>query len=158
MNNGKTLYFTDGNSVVVTNSSLQVKNAVYPLANIYSHKVSVVSPKRVSSTIFMGIGILVFICGAMNLLPSTLTGSTSILGFTIIKNALIMVTGIAILLCAMVIMFLLKEKYVVSLSTSRGEKQIIVSRKREYVNEIIDALNHACLDLIKKSRANKAKW
>jgi hypothetical protein len=53
----------------------------------------------------------------------------------------------------MLVMLRLREKYAVRIYTAEGEKNVVVSASREYISQIIDALNRAFLDLVKsKSR------
>ena len=35
------------------------------------------------------------------------------------------------------------ERYAVRIGTAEGEKNAVVSRKREYIAQIVDAINHA---------------
>jgi hypothetical protein len=150
----KVLYFTDGSDVVVTESNFQVKNVIYPLNEIFSHRVTIVLPQRGPFTILTTAGALVFLCGVFDFLPPT-NETVSFLGISIIANGLVMALGIAVTLLGMFAMFHLRDKYVVKVSTSMGEKTALVSDKREYVDKITDALNHAHLDLQKKPAAKK---
>jgi len=154
----KVLYFTDGSDVVVTNSIFQVKNVRYPLSEIFSHRVTIVLPQRGPFTVLTTAGALVFLCGAFNFLPPT-NETLSFLGISIVANGLVMALGIAVTLLGMFAMFQLRDKYVVKVSTSMGEKIALVSDKREYVDKITDALNHAHLDMMKKpAKALRKSW
>lgn len=150
MDSRRVLYFTDGRDVTITNSNFQVKNVNYPLEAIFSHRVSIVLPHRAPFTVLIVAGALVFLCGAFDFLPPNTNPSISFFGVPIIANAMVMVLGIAVMLLGMFVMFRLRDTYVVKVSTSTGEKTALVSHKREYVNQITDALNHAHLDLMKK--------
>lgn len=149
----KVLYFTDGRDVTVTDADFQVKNVIYPLDGIFSHRVYVVLPHRTPFTVLTALGVVVFLCGAFDFLPSSLSESTSLFGIPVVVNGLIMALGIAVTLLGMFATFHLKDKYVVKLSTSAGEKTALVSHKQDYVNRITDALTHAHIDQMKKPAA-----
>lgn len=150
MDTRQVLYFTDGRDVAVTDSSFLVKNVTYPLNGIHAHRVSIVLPHRGPFTFLTVVGALVFLCGAFDFLPSKISESISFFGITIVVNAVVMVLGIVVLLLGMFAMFHLRDKYIVKVLTSTGEKTALVSHKREYVDQITEALNHAHLDLMKK--------
>jgi len=63
-----------------------------------------------------------------------------------------MTAGIIFFIAGMTIMFRQKEKYAVRIFTAEGEKNVVVSQSREYISQIVDALNRAYLDLMKKPR------
>ena len=63
-----------------------------------------------------------------------------------------MAAGIIFFISGMAIMFSQKEKYAVRIFTAEGEKNVVVSQSREYISQIVDALNRAYLDLMKKPR------
>jgi len=143
------LYFTDGRDVAVTDSSFQVKNVTYPLSGIFGHKVSIELPHRIPFTILTGAGTLVFLCGAFDFLPPNVNESISFFGITVVANAMVMVLGLTVLLSGVLAMFVLRDKYVVKVLTKNGEKIALISHKREFVDQIADALNHAQLDHMK---------
>ena len=49
----------------------------------------------------------------------------------------------------LLIMIRMREKYAVRIFTAEGEKNVVVSQSREYISQIVDALNRAFLDLLK---------
>lgn len=155
METHRVLYFTDGSDVIVSDSDFQVRNTSYPMKEIYSHRVAIVMPQRAPFTVLIVSGAFAFLCGAFDFLPITLSDSISFFGVTILVNAVVMVLGIAVMLLGMTAMFYLRDKYVVKVSTRRGEKAVLISHKREYVNQINDALNHAHLDLMKSFGRNE---
>jgi hypothetical protein len=157
MNSPTLLYFTDGRDVAVTNSSFQVKNVSYPLSGIFGHRVSIVLPHRTPFTVLIFVGAVVFLCGALDFLPAEVSESISLFGFTVVANAMIMVLGICVLLLGMLGVFHLRDTYVVKVLTSSGEKIALASHKREYVDQITEALNLAHLDLMKKPSKQGAR-
>ncbi len=58
-------------------------------------------------------------------------------------NALAMWVGAGLALLGVVIMAIVKERYSVRIATAEGEKDAIVSTRKEYISQIVDALNRA---------------
>jgi len=49
----------------------------------------------------------------------------------------------------------LREKYAVQIITAEGEKNVVISRSREYISKIEDALNRASLDWATSGKKEK---
>lgn len=143
-----TLYYTDGHQVTITDSGFKVKNTVYRLNGITRHRFSVIHPKRIPSTILIIIGTIGFACGAMNFIPNTWSTSVNVWGFSLIINSIIMVGGTIFFLAGVFIMLNLKKKYAVKIFTAEGERNVVISHSREYISQILDALNRAFADLM----------
>lgn len=150
-NSNEVSYFTDG-EVEVTRSHFQVKNTTYLLNKLYGHRVSIILPQRAPLAIVIALGVLIFNCGAINLLPANLSGSISIAGVSLMMNAVVMSFGVLLTLIATFMVIRQREKYEVKISTDGGEKTALISKRREYVNQIIDALNHAYIDLMENKK------
>jgi hypothetical protein len=150
METNRILYYTDGHEVSVTDSGFKVRKTLYQLNGITRHGFSIISPMRAPFTVLMIIGAITFICGAMNFLPQAWMRSVSIFGFNLVVNSVVMTAGTVLFVLGMLIMLQLKEKYAVRIFTAEGEKNVVVSQSREYISQIVDALNHAFLDLMKK--------
>ncbi|MBI1767731.1 MAG: hypothetical protein HYR67_05100 [Bacteroidetes bacterium] len=149
METNKILYYTDGHEVSVTDSGFKVKKTLYQLQGITRHGFSIISPHRAPFTVLMVLGSITFLCGAMNILPTSWMRSVNILGFSLLVNSVVMIAGIVFFILGMAVMFRLKEKYAVRIFTAEGEKNVVVSQSREYISQIVDALNRAYLDLMK---------
>ena len=150
METNKILYYTDGHEVSVTDSGFKVRKTLYQLNGITRHGFSIISPMRAPFTALMILGAVVFGCGAMNFIPQSWMRSVSIFGFNLLINSLLMTTGTVLFVLGMLMMLQLKEKYAVRIFTAEGEKNVVVSQSREYISQIVDALNRAFLDLMKK--------
>src|ERR1041385_4336755 len=151
MDTNKSLYYTDEYGVSITRSELHVKNSFYPLSGINTHKLGILQPHRVLFVTPIVSGSLFFICGAIDLLPM-MSESVSVFGIIIHANAAVMLYGLAILLLGMVIMYYSHEKYAVRISTDYGERDAVISNRKEYINQIIDGLNHAFIDAARNAK------
>ena len=147
------LYYTDGHDVTVTDAGFKVKNTLYQLNGITRHGFSIIAPHRAPFGVLLVLGAVVFGCGAFNVLPANWHQQVTVFGFSVIVNAVVMTAGSIIFGAGMLVMLRLREKYAVRIYTAEGEKNVVVSGSREYISQIIDALNRAFLDLMKtKSR------
>ena len=143
MTSDKVIY-TDGRDVVVTDSTLKVKNTSYRLNGITKLALWTIRPDRWPGILLLLLGIVAAACGYMGLLPADMNVSTEnglISGNTIAlwAGALLAVIGIFALAVS-------KVRYAVRIGTAEGEKNAVVSYKREYISQIVDAL-HSAFDL-----------
>jgi hypothetical protein len=128
------ILYTDGQDVVVTASTFQVKDKFYRLKAIKKHGVAILQPVRFP-------GLLVFIAGVV----------LSIMGladaFTENMNVLAQWVGILLAMGGLSLTIALRERYAVQIDTPEGEKLAVVSSKREHITEIINALNRAFMNM-----------
>ena len=143
------LYYTDGHNVTVTDSGFKVKNTLYQLSGITRHGFSVVVPHRAPCIALLILGLIVFMSGAFNILPASWNQNVTVFGFTLVINAVVMTVGTILFAVGTMILLRLREKYAVQISTSEGDKIVVVSQSREYINQIIAALNLAFRDFVK---------
>ena len=154
METNKTLYYTDGHDVMITDSGFRVKNTLYQLNGITRHGFSIISRSRTPYAVLIILGALIFMSGALNFLPLSWTYPVTILGFPVAVNSLVMTLGSVLVGLGILIMLRMREKYAVRIFTAEGEKNVVVSQSREYISQIVDALNRAFLDLV-KSRSRR---
>jgi len=149
METSKTLYYTDGHDVTVTDSGFKVKNTLYQLNGITRHGFSIVPPHRTLYTALMALGIIIFTCGVLNLVPLSWMQPVAVFGLPVGINSLVMTSGSVLFGSGLLAMIRLREKYAVRIFTAEGEKDVVVSQSREYISQIVNALNRAFLDLMK---------
>ena len=112
--------FLNQNNVSVSNSRFIVNGQTYAMSNVTSVKSGVTEPERGGSVWLVVIGLL------------CLFGSGWVFGLGII----LIILGIAAWIGA-------KRKYSVILNTSSGENQALVSEEKNYIENVIAALNNA---------------
>src|SRR5258706_5071946 len=149
METSKALYYADGHDATVTDSGFKVKNTLYQLSGITRHGFSIVPPHRALHTALMVLGSIIFTCGVLNILPPSWMHTVAILGFPVGINSLVMTSGSVLFGAGLLGMIRLREKYAVRIFTAQGEKDVVVSQSREYISQIVNALNRAFLDLVK---------
>jgi len=139
----KVLY-TDGHDVVITESTFQVRNKSYNLNGITKHGLLTLRPDRVPGILLFVLGVVISLCGILTAIPPTWMNDLYINGSYVGINTLATWVGLGIALIGILITSLVKEKYAVRIATAEGEKNAVVSKEKEYVRQIVQALNEAC--------------
>jgi hypothetical protein len=144
------ILYTDGHEVTVTDSTFRVRKHSYRLEGISRHGFSIIKPSRVPAFILSGIGLLVLAMGISNLRPE-INFTMSLFTYQVSLNTLLVVAGGSLIFIGSILIILMKERYGVRIVTAEGEKNVIVSDRREYVSMIVEALNKAFINTMNRS-------
>ncbi len=142
MNTDK-VYYTDGHDVVVTSSTFKVHNKEYRLPGITRHGLSTLKPQRAPGLFLFIIGMLIVVIGAYQLVPPGFIENTLIMDRWVTANDWAVIIGAVVALAGLLIAMLVKTKYAVRIATAEGENDVVISKHREYIRQIIDGLNKA---------------
>lgn len=143
MNPDKVIY-TDGHDVIVTDSTLKVKSHSYKLAGITKASFWTIRPDRWPAVLLILLGIIAAVCGYLGLLPAD--WNLQLDSGIVSGNTVALWTGLALFVLGILVLMLSRERYAVRIGTAEGEKNAIVSTKREYIAQIVDAV-HTAFDL-----------
>jgi len=138
----KVLY-TDGRGITVTDSTFQVNKTSYQLNGIIKHGLLIIRPERFPGMLMLVVGFIVLVIGILSLIPASFIPAMDINGEQVTANALAMWAGVAIALIGLLVLVIVRERYAVRIATAEGEKNAVVSEKKEYISQIVDALNEA---------------
>jgi hypothetical protein len=138
----KVLY-TDGHDVTVTDTKLQVKNHEYLLNGVTRCAVTVLQPRRAPGVLLLIAGLALIVCGLMGLIPAGTIPDVAIGDKLVGVNTLAVWVGAAFAVIGLLILAIVRERYAVRIATAEGEKDAVVSDKKEYINQIADAINQA---------------
>jgi hypothetical protein len=133
--------YTDGRDVTVTDSTLKVKNTAYNINGITKLSLWTIRPERWPGVLLVLVGLAALICGWMGVIPGDMNMRTD--SGVLSGNTLALWIGGALFILGILVLALTHERYAVRIATAEGEKNALVSRKREYVAQIVDALNKA---------------
>jgi hypothetical protein len=142
MNTDK-IYYTDGHDVVVTESTLKVHNKEYRLPGITKHGISTLRPSRAPGLFLFVMGMLIVAIGAYELVPSDLVRNVYMMNTVITVNHWTIALGAILALTGLLSASFVKPRYAVRISTAEGENDVVVSKHREYIRQIIEGLNQA---------------
>lgn len=137
------ILYTDGQDVVVTMSTLQVKDRFYRLKAIKKHGIAILQPVRLPGLIVFIIGVVVSIMGLAGSFHSQIPAEWSITGEPMSVSIVAQWAGVLMAMGGLMLTIALRERYAVQIDTSDGEKLAVVSTKREQIMEIVNALNRA---------------
>ena len=143
------ILYTDGHDVTVTDSTLRVRKSFYRLDGITRHNFSVIKPSRIPAFILSGLGLIVLALGISNLKPD-FNFKITLFTYAVSMNTVLVIQGGLLILIGLTLFILTKERYGVNIVTAEGEKNVIVSDRREYVSMIVDALNKAFIKTVNK--------
>jgi hypothetical protein len=149
--------YTDGHDVTVTQSMFQVKKKWYQLSGITKHNFAILRPDKFPAILLLLTGSAIEIVGAADLIPLNWMSRIQIFGLWVTANQVAMVTGILLLLIGAGVMWSLKERYAVSITTADGERNVVVSEKKEYISQIVHALNEAFFARVRPAGDNGRK-
>jgi hypothetical protein len=143
------VFYTNGHDVMVTDTSFTVKKKQYRILGITDHAIRKIKPLRMK-------GLFIVLLGALITLLSTLEYFSSQVDSVILfervwsGSQVLLASGIVIALIGLIWTFAVKPRYAVHISTAEGDTDVVVSSQREYVRQIVNALNRAVMAL--KSR------
>lgn len=138
----KVLY-TDGRDVTVTDSTLQVKKNEYKLNGVTKCGLMVLKPQRAPGIVLLLLGLGLIIAGVLQAFDPTVVSNMQIGGYSFDANTLALWVGGALALIGLLVLGLVKERYAVRIATAEGERDAIVSDRKEYIHQIVDAINQA---------------
>ena len=134
--------YTDGRDVVVTQSTLKTKKGVYLLKGITDLSLAVLKPLRLPGLLLAIIGLTLLANGFWYFIPPTFWDALAIPARFTTSNIQIF-TGAIIAILGICYMALIPRRYAVRIETAEGEKDAVVSNRREYVKQIFNAVRKA---------------
>lgn len=150
--------YTNGRDVTVTDSIFKVGNVNYRLNGITKYGFSVLKPERIPCLLLLVLSILLMVSGFLNTFPNPdglYQGFEEGQHYGI--NSIAIWGGGFLAVISILLLVVLRERYSVRISTAEGEKDAIVSPRKEYISQIIEALNRAFNSVYPYNRRIKVK-
>lgn len=144
------ILYTDGHDVTVTESAFRVRKHFYRLDGITRHSFSIIRPSKLPGIFISGLGVLALAVGISNVSLQA-DFSLSILSLVLGAKTLFLMSGCVLILSGILLSGFKKERYGVHIVTAEGEKDVLVSDRREYVYMVVEALNKAFLNMLRKA-------
>jgi hypothetical protein len=135
--------YTDGHDVTVTDSTLQVNRNEYKLNGIIKHGLFILRPQRLPGILMVTIGLIVMFAGLLKVIPSTWINDAIIANTLVSGSTIALVIGASIAFIGVLLLGMVRQRYSVRIATAEGEKDVVVSSRKEYIQQIVDALNSA---------------
>jgi hypothetical protein len=138
----KNFLYTDGRDVVVTQSTFQTKKALYSVKGITDFGLAVLKPKRLPGLILFLVGLTISLNGYFYFIPLSFFEFFRIPLQYAASNIQILV-GATIGSIGMALMVLLPKRYALRIETAEGKKNAVISKSKEYVDQIQMAIRKA---------------
>ena len=132
--------YTDGDKVTVTDSIFHVRKQDYKLDGIIKHGMYVMRPSRLPAIFLVLIGLVMMAAGFAGWIPTGRFQDIYIAGTAISPNTLALGIGGLIALIGVITIGLMRDRYAVRIATAEGERNVVVSSRKEYIAQIVDAL------------------
>lgn len=150
--------YTNGRDVTITDSVFEVGNVRYRLNGITKYGFSVLKPERLPSFLLLILAILLMVSGFLNSFPNPDGLYQTMNDGSYYGVNLIAIWGGGFLaVVAVLLLIILRERYAVRISTAEGEKDAVVSSRKEYISQVVDALNKAFNKVYPYNRRVKVK-
>jgi len=138
------IFYADAHQhVIVTDSTFIVKDKEYNIPSIRDHIIREVKPVPFLGLVVAIVGTLIALAGMFQVVSFGFIPDVNVLGRTIDAYWWAILIGTFLLFGGLMLILIAKPQYALHISTSEGEDDVIVSSKREYIWQIIDALNRA---------------
>ena len=139
----ESVIYTDGHDVKVTSTKLIVGKKEYLLSGVTAFRLQIIKGNRAVPLILLLIGIAGIVAGLLHALPPDLMDPINLKDKTLTINDLAAIAGGVIVLLAVIWMMAEHDRYAVQITTAEGNKDVIVSAKRDYADQIVTALGVA---------------
>ena len=139
----KIFYADAQHHVIVTDSTFVVKNKEYNIPTIRDHIIKEIKPIPFLGLVIATVGTVLALAGMFQIVSFGFIPEVTILGQTIDAYWWAILCGTFLLFAGLMLIIMVKPQYALHISTPEGEDDVIVHPKREYVKQIIDALNRA---------------
>ncbi len=157
MKSEKVLY-TDGHEVTVTESIFQVKKTMYQLKGIIHHDFLVIYPPRIPALITMLIGAMTIFMAVLHWQPISAMPATRVLSSEISGTNAAVIVGCFLILIGVILLIAARVRYAIRLETAEGARNVLVSKRKEYVAQVLEALNKAFMSIVSpKKESGKHK-
>jgi len=135
--------YTDGHDVKVTSNRLIVGSAQYLIAGILNARMNLIKANVAGAVVLLIVGLLAVGAGYLHYFTDTPIGDTVIGSMPLTANLLAVIIGAVLVLASIIWMIASHNRYAVHITTAEGDKEPLVSTKRDYVAQIVAAINKA---------------
>lgn len=137
-----TLY-TDGHGIMVTTSEFVTGKTSYKIAGIINAHVRLLKRTLTPALVLVILGVAGVITGFFHLY-SNIAMDPFYVGNTIITaNRLAIIAGFVLFVAGLALTAFLHDKYAVHIVTAEGDKEPVVSDRKQYIQQIVSALQKA---------------
>jgi hypothetical protein len=138
-----TVLYTDGHNVKVTSTQFIVGSARYLIDGILQARMSLLKANIGGAIVLLLLGIATAAAGYFQFFSNEQVNNIAFGTWILTINRLAMLIGGFFILCSVIWVLAGRNRYAVHITTAEGEKEPLISTKRDYVSQIVNALNKA---------------
>ncbi len=135
--------YTDGRDVVVTDSQLQAKGSRYSLKGITDFGLTIIKPKILPGLLIALLGGFLIVDAFLFVIPDSFMESFLLPTTGEGRVEMELIVGISAFLIGAGYILLSRKKYALRIETAEGDKNVVISKKKEYIDQVIAALQKA---------------
>ncbi|MEO5569742.1 MAG: DUF6232 family protein [Bacteroidia bacterium] len=135
--------YTDGRDVKVTPTEFTAGKKSYKLEGIVDASMNLIRASLVPALLMLLIGIAILATGLLHMYSPERIDSLSSGTVIITVNRLAVFGGVLFFIIGILLTFKTRDKYAVHIVTAEGHKEPIISKKKDYVAQIVKAIQHA---------------
>jgi len=133
--------YTDGHGIKVTTNNFHTGKTTYRIDGILNAHMKLIKAKYAPALFSILVGFAGILAGALHLIPDNGIQPYSIAGMAV--NTIAIIIGAFLLIGGIIILSMQHDRYSVHIVTAEGEKDPIVSEKKDYVGQIVSAIEYA---------------
>ena len=135
--------YTDGREVTVTPLQFIIGRSEYLLKGITRIRFLTLKANKATSILLIILGMVMTLVGAMQLITPELIHFNY--ADVITPNTIAFYGGIVLMIAGIIWLITIHDKFAVRITTAEGDKDAVVSKNRDYVQQIISALRDAMI-------------
>jgi len=135
--------YTDGHGIKVTTLNFFTGKTTYKIDGILNARMNLIKAHYAPALLLLLVGFAGIMTGALHLIPDSVMQPFIVSGIVITVNVLSIILGAFLLISGVILIAVQHDRYSVHIVTAEGEKDPIVSEKKDYVSQIVSALDYA---------------
>ena len=135
--------YTDGREVTVTPLQFIIGRSEYLLKGITRIRFLTLKANKATSILLIILGMVMTLVGALQLITPELIPFNYSDFLT--PNTIAFYGGIVLMIAGIIWLITIHDKFAVRITTAEGDKDAVVSKNRDYVQQIISALRDAMI-------------
>jgi len=113
------------------------------MQGIISARTNYIKAKATPAVVLILVGVLGVMAGFLHLFDNTQADGMHIGTLVLTANRISAIAGLILFIAGLFWLAGRRNKYAVHITTAEGEKEPVVSTKKDYVNQIVSAINEA---------------
>ena len=135
--------YTDGHGTKVTTNEFITGNTTYLISGIMEARINQIKSSLVPAIALLVFGIIIIAAGFLHLLNSDDVVQFRAGDMNMTFDRIAGIVGFIFIVLGVIALVLRHKKYSVHIRTAEGEKDPLISRKKDYITQIVSAINTA---------------